>query len=46
MYGSSTMVEQDLSRHVPDPLPPIRQVEERELRRRALRAWHSIDDTA
>lgn len=38
--------EQDLSRYVPDPLPEIRQVEERELRRRALRAWQAIDAAA
>jgi hypothetical protein len=38
--------EQDLSRYVPDPLPQIRQVEERELRRRALRAFQAIADAA
>ena len=35
--------EQDLSRYVPDPLPQIRHVEERELRRRAWRALERID---
>lgn len=35
--------ERDLSRYVPDPLPEVRQVEERELRRRALRALQDID---
>lgn len=35
--------EQDLYRYVPDPLPQVRQVEERELRRRALRALRAIE---
>lgn len=35
--------ERDLSRYVPDPLPEVRQVEERELRRRASRALQAIN---
>ena len=34
--------EDDLSRYVADPLPQIQQVEERELRRRALKALRAI----
>lgn len=38
--------ERDLSRYVPDPVPEIQQVEERELRRRALRALRAMDRAA
>ena len=40
---SAHSFEQDLLRYVPDPLPQIRHVEERELRRRASRALEMID---
>lgn len=44
--GALHTFERDLSRYIPDPLPEIRQVEERELRRRALGALQAIDPAA